>query len=316
MTRLLPAKLTISAVIPTFNRSVLLERALGSVLGQSRPPDEVIVVDDGSRDDTRERLRSVPCVRALFQHNLGAAAARNRGTKAASGTWIAFLDDDDVWGPDHLERIEASIEATEGSAGFYFRDSERLEPGGLRWSQWGQAGLNAVDWIEFREDSTEWALLPAQPFMLQASVFRRELLFEIGGLDETLVRRHDTDLFLRLALGRSTCAVAGYGVTISPDDRSGQRLTERFDGRSRLYWDCTVRLYEKAILEHPKLEARHRKELERRLAAGHLALAKLAFNRRENWFAGSALGSALAHAPALIFGRLVSKGLSPFRRRV
>src|SRR5215475_7548246 len=95
----------VSVVIATYNRSAQVKEAIDSVLAQSVPVREIIVVDDGSKDDTRHQLsaygdRIVP----FFRSNQGASAARNYGMRAARGEWIAFLDDDDVWLPTKIER--------------------------------------------------------------------------------------------------------------------------------------------------------------------------------------------------------------------
>ena len=96
---------TVTVVIPTYNRKGLLPRALTSVARQTRPPDEVIVVDDGSTDDTEGLVRrEFPDVRYLQQENRGVAAARNRGIREAKGEWLAFLDSDDEWLPQKLTR--------------------------------------------------------------------------------------------------------------------------------------------------------------------------------------------------------------------
>lgn len=89
----------ISVIIPTFNRSSLLQRALRSVLNQNYPASEIIIVDDGSTDNTYEELAPLlgPVVKYFKQENKGVAAARNYGIKQASGKWIAFLDSDDEW---------------------------------------------------------------------------------------------------------------------------------------------------------------------------------------------------------------------------
>jgi len=93
----------VSVVIPAFNVEGCISDALDSVFAQRRPPDEVIVVDDGSTDRTGDRVGGYgPAVRYLFQENAGPSAARNHGIEAASGEWIAFLDSDDVWLPDKL----------------------------------------------------------------------------------------------------------------------------------------------------------------------------------------------------------------------
>jgi glycosyltransferase involved in cell wall biosynthesis len=299
---------TIAAVVPTHDRGALLERAIESALAQTRPADELIVVDDGSTDDTSERLRRLaPRVRGIHQQNRGGAAARNLGVRSATSDWIAFLDDDDVWAADHLERIAAAIAATGGRAGFYFRDTERLAGDGTRRTQWDTAGLKTRAPHELQQDATQWALLPTQPFMLQATVFRRELLLGDGALDESLVRRHDTDLFLRLSIGRSACAVAGCGATVSADDRSGGRLTERWDGRSQVYWDCTVRMYRKALDAHPELARDDRRELASRLASAELRRVRLGWRGRKPALLAGALFGALRAAPGLTLRRAARK---------
>ncbi|HOM77565.1 MAG TPA: glycosyltransferase family A protein, partial [Anaerohalosphaeraceae bacterium] len=91
-------KRSISVVIPAYNCQAYIRRAIDSVLGQSRPADEIIVVDDGSTDGTAEAVRTYGAkVILIQQENAGVSAARNAGIRAASGDWIAFLDADDEW---------------------------------------------------------------------------------------------------------------------------------------------------------------------------------------------------------------------------
>ncbi len=95
----------VSVVIATYNRSQQVREAIDSVLAQSVPVREIIVVDDGSRDDTREQLLAYGNrIRPFFQANGGASAARNYAMRMAQGSWIAFLDDDDVWVPTKIEQ--------------------------------------------------------------------------------------------------------------------------------------------------------------------------------------------------------------------
>jgi glycosyltransferase involved in cell wall biosynthesis len=104
MNTAVPAR--VSVVIPTFNRAHVVSDALESVGRQSYPAFEIVVVDDGSTDDTRRRLQPLLSdhVRYVFQANTGAAGARNHGVAVARGELIAFLDSDDVWKPTKLER--------------------------------------------------------------------------------------------------------------------------------------------------------------------------------------------------------------------
>jgi len=102
--------LSVSVVIPTYNGGKFINPALESVLQQTLQPLEIIVIDDGSTDDTRERLRIYEGrIRYYFQQNQGIGAARNAGINRANGNWIALLDSDDVWHPRKLEYQCAAI---------------------------------------------------------------------------------------------------------------------------------------------------------------------------------------------------------------
>lgn len=94
----------ISVVIPAYNAGDYIARTVQSVLSQTSPPDEIIVIDDGSADDTAAVVRSLgDRIQLIRQENAGASAARNAGIQAAKGNWIAFLDGDDEWIPQKLE---------------------------------------------------------------------------------------------------------------------------------------------------------------------------------------------------------------------
>lgn len=100
----------VSVVIPTYNREVRLPAAIRSVLDQTAPPAEIIVVDDGSTDGTPALVRAFPAVRYLRQENQGVSAARNHGICAAKHDWIALLDSDDEWLPGKVERQWSALE--------------------------------------------------------------------------------------------------------------------------------------------------------------------------------------------------------------
>jgi glycosyltransferase involved in cell wall biosynthesis len=102
----------ISAVVPAYNAAKTVQATLDSLLQQSLPPAEVIVVDDGSKDATRAALEPYrDRVRLVFQDNSGVSAARNRGVAEASGDWIAFCDTDDIWHRDKLRIVSAVLAA-------------------------------------------------------------------------------------------------------------------------------------------------------------------------------------------------------------
>lgn len=107
-----PESIRISVVIPCYNGGEFLAEAIQSALAQTHPPCEVIVIDDGSTDDSASIAESFgPPVRVIRQRNQGESVARNRGIEAASGDWIAFLDADDVWMPSKLEQQLAVVDA-------------------------------------------------------------------------------------------------------------------------------------------------------------------------------------------------------------
>ena len=96
---------SIAVIIPTYNRSHTLRRALDSVNSQTVKPNEICVVDDGSTDETEQLLsRHYPQVNYVYQNNRGVSSARNAGVAFTRGLWLAFLDSDDEWMPNKLER--------------------------------------------------------------------------------------------------------------------------------------------------------------------------------------------------------------------
>ena len=97
-----------SVIIPTYNRARVIGATIEAILNQTLPPREVIVVDDGSRDDTLSVLAGYqPAVRVISIENSGSIVARNVGLRAASAPVVAFCDSDDLWRPDFLERMAA-----------------------------------------------------------------------------------------------------------------------------------------------------------------------------------------------------------------
>ena len=93
----------ISVIIPTFNRQNTLKRAIDSVLAQSFCAKEIIVIDDGSTDSTKELLKNYPQIKYVFQENQGVSSARNLGIKISTCSFVAFLDSDDKWHKDKLQ---------------------------------------------------------------------------------------------------------------------------------------------------------------------------------------------------------------------
>jgi glycosyltransferase involved in cell wall biosynthesis len=190
--------LSISAIIPTYNRASLVPRAINSVLAQTLPVDEVVVVDDGSVDNTREVVeRYGPPVRYLYQRNQGLSAARNAGVRQATSTWVAFLDDDDEWLPDKTERQTAALRAAPDAVLCY---------GGPLWTMpSGESHFIAPDppeklWPNIRLRS---------PITPCATLVRRDVFLASGGYSEQLRCVEDWEFAIRFVRGRKVTAVEG-----------------------------------------------------------------------------------------------------------
>ena len=180
---------SISVVIPTYNRSVLLERALDSVLAQTLPADEIIVVDDGSTDNTVSMLKSrYPGVNLITQDNRGVSAARNAGIEAARHDWIALLDSDDVW---HQNKLEKQLQGLNNSPEYLICHSdETWIRNGFRVNQMNKH--KKVGGYIFQH------CLPLCVISPSAVMIHRLLFDEVGLFDETLPACEDYDLWLRL----------------------------------------------------------------------------------------------------------------------
>ena len=296
----------IAAVVPTYDRGALVVRAVESVLAQTRPADEIVVVDDGSTDDTLERLATLPAdrVRVVSQANAGAAAARNRGVAESSCEWVAFLDSDDVWVPRHLELVAAAIDATAGAADLYFGDTTFATPDGGESSWWREAGLAISRPYELVADAAAWVFLPVHPMLLQASVVSRRRFLQCGGLWTSLRLREDTHFFFKIGVGRPACAVAGAGAQMTADG-SGGRLTELHSPRSLSYWWDTVYMYGDLLAALDAASPELRDRLRRRLAVGHWRMARLLAERSQWQQAALSLGRALAAHPTEVPRHLV-----------
>lgn len=179
----------ISVVIPTFNRLPTLIRAIDSVIGQTSPVDEIIVVDDGSNDGTEIQIReNYPQVKITHQPNQGVSAARNNGIELARYPWIALLDSDDSWLPDKIENIR--LAQLENPEYLLFHSDEIWVRNGVRVNAMNKHGKSG-GWI-FQN------CLPLCVISPSAVVISHDLLETTGLFDETLPACEDYDLWLRV----------------------------------------------------------------------------------------------------------------------
>ena len=188
----------VSAIIPTYNRSAVLPRALESVLAQTRQPDEVIVVDDGSTDGTGDMLRERFAkrfgdrLRYAWQPNAGVSAARNHGMRLARGDFFAFLDSDDTWLPDKTQR-QADWLTRHPDHGMVLWDVERTDDALCRIDVFHRRDVIPADgWV------LRW-LLPNPSLAPVSAMMRREVFEDVGGFDEHLRTAEDIEYHLRIA---------------------------------------------------------------------------------------------------------------------
>jgi len=181
--------LSISVIIPTYNRIDVLPRALDSVFSQSDPLTDVIVVDDGSDDGTADMVSAkYPEVKLIKQQNTGVSAARNRGIAESKGGWIAFLDSDDEWKPQKLERQIICIAENPDAVlihtdEIWIRDGKRVNPMKKHQKSGGRIFQKC---------------LPLCVISPSSVLVKRSLLEEIGNFDEDLDVCEDYDLWLRI----------------------------------------------------------------------------------------------------------------------
>jgi glycosyltransferase involved in cell wall biosynthesis len=292
-----------TVVIPTFNRAGLLPRAIASVMQQTVAAAEIVVVDDGSTDGTPSVCAAHgSAITYLRQPNAGVAAARNAGILHAASPWVAFLDSDDYWTPEHLARMEAAIRHTGGKARFYFSDMGLPAPGATGTTLWTSIGFHPRSPFHLVEDGTAWMLLRRQPAQVQCSVFEGAVLKESGGFDPRYHVTEDVELFCRLGIDASVCAVSGVGCVQTSDDAAENRLSAFAEADSQVFWRCNTLLWRSVLETFPRLERPYRSLVRSNLADTYLRLSKSLWRSRNVaasvWFLLRALGAC---EPALLW---------------
>ena len=304
---------SISVVIPTRDRAAVLARAIDSVLEQRCSADEIIVIDDGSSDETRD-VASDYKGRITFvrQDPRGVSAARNLGVAMSKSRFVAFLDSDDVWYEGHLAAIDAALEATSGRALLYFADMT-MPAGRGAGSIWQQSEFDIAGRYELREDARDWLFLSRQPMLIPASIVRKDAFQAVGGFDESLRCREDTDLFFRLGLNGPVCAVAEAAGEVTED--CSESLTRSFSATTEIYERCTARLYDSLLHSPSSLDPAQRKVAAMRSAAAYLSLARMSGPRHPAGFLGQFL-RAWRRDPVLVSSRLYKRATLSGRARI
>lgn len=183
----------VSVILPTYNCARFLQESVGSILSQTYHPYEIIVVDDGSTDNTKEVLQTfMPRIKYLpFEQNKGLPKARNIGIQSARGAYIAFIDADDLWFP---EKLQTDIEyfTQHPDTGMLYSRHLNIDEKGAVFDGTTKNRLPSGDIF--------LQLFSEQNFIISSSVVARKEVFETTGLfDEQFVNCQDWDMWLRIA---------------------------------------------------------------------------------------------------------------------
>ncbi|HJU26547.1 MAG TPA: glycosyltransferase [Rhodanobacteraceae bacterium] len=234
---------TVSVILPTYDRLPLLRRAVDSVIAQTFGDWELIVVDDGSTDGTREYLESIVDARVRplqLEHRGDITSTRSAGLRHARGEWVAFLDSDDLWVPAKLElqlrKLEARPECGWSYGAYLLVDAqERPLPERSRRLAVPVSGQVLEPLLAFKVSVSIVTLLA-----------RRSLVDEIGGFDETISVRSDYDFALRLAARSEACALSEPLALVR--DHPGRTTSQR---RHAELYAAQERVFRKAAAAAP-----------------------------------------------------------------
>lgn len=218
----------VSIILPTFNRAGLLGTAIESVLAQTAGEFELIVVDDASTDETPSLLESFDDARLRvlrLETNGGAARARNRGIAAAKGSLIGFIDSDDVWKPDKLERQTSALERASERVGLCVCSREYGRPEAPFRVQFRDEELDSMRALERIASGTGLST--------SCWLVRSEALAPAGGFDESLPRMQDYECSLRVAADWHVLLMSDVLVSgeVQPDSlsASADRYTDAIE---------------------------------------------------------------------------------------
>jgi len=182
--------MNITAIIPTYNRYTLLKRAINSLLAQTYPVDEIIVVDDGSTDSTKQITKDFPNIIYIYQNNRGVSAARNIGIQRAKNEWIAFLDSDDEW---HQEKLQKQVAFHQNNPDILMSYTAE------KWVRDGKVVKIPKKYRKIGEDAfvenLSYCNIAPSSVMLNKSLLKR-----VGLFDESLEVCEDYDLWLRITI--------------------------------------------------------------------------------------------------------------------
>jgi len=279
----------VSVIIPTYNRAHLVGRAIRSVLNQTYQDFEIIVVDDGSTDNTEEVVKSFndPRIRYIrHEENRGGSAARNTGIRAARGEYIAFLDSDDEWLPKKLEKqLQKFSQVGRQVAAVYV---------GREWRDCQREKTVRVFVPRFRGRIFKYLLMENVVGSCTDVMVRKACLEEVGLFDERLPARQDIDLWIRLAKKYEFDFIPEIlSIRCLHDDRISADSNRRLRG-----YEMLLEKYRPDIERNRRVLARYLYQIGKL----YLALGKPKEARKQFWRAFSVYPFAIKYFLAFAIG--------------
>lgn len=218
----------VSVIIPTYNRANLVCNAIESALNQTFKNIEIIVIDDGSTDNTREKLEPYKeYIRYHYQNNMGASAAQNKGIELARGEWISILASDDIWLPEKIELQLEAIRMFGDEFGACFTDCKFVGTNLVDDTAFKRAGLESQLFFDKLDKPHDYILGHNLALFVQSMLVKRYLVTGNHGFNPKLVVLEDTDLIFRLSLKTKFCFVNKPLVII---DRTPILIKNRLSG--------------------------------------------------------------------------------------
>lgn len=257
---------TVSVIIPTFNRSKLVVNAIQSVLCQTYRDYEIIVVDDGSTDDTAQTLKPyVDRVRYVYQPNRGASAAQNTGVQMATGKWISILASDDLWLPTKLEAQLKAVAILGNDFGACFTNCDFFGNTDVMPSAFEQAGLIEERPFGPLEEPFKVILAQQPAIYVQSLLALRSLVEYPNGFDERMIVGEDADLLFRLAFNTKFCFVNERLVRIDRTPAREVGLMELLSKSDDRAFGSRERIFQKWICLPENMEPELRQRLKEML---------------------------------------------------
>jgi len=246
---------TISVIVPTYNQRDSVVYSVNSILNQTYPVLEVILVDDGSSDETgvmverqkndsrdwRER------VRYIYQPNQGQSAANNSGIAQARGEWIAFNASDDLWLPTKLELQMRALQKFGTKYGFCFSDAWFINNPHMKSSIFESAGKTTPNTFGTVANPSRLIALGKHPIWMQTAIARADVVRQIGGWDSNLRYFDDYDLIFRFSRATAFCFV---GIPLVLIDRSPVEESAFGHARDWHKEEFRLRMEQKCLEKH------------------------------------------------------------------